>query len=81
MPRLAHLPASAGLRTLVESGVDYNCKRNLTISSVILCVGIGGAILEFTIREGLAFKLGSVALATVIGIVLNLVLPQVKKAN
>lgn len=72
--------ASSGLRTLVKSGVDYNCKRNLTISSVILCVGIGGAVLEFTIREGLAFKLGSVALATVIGILLNLILPPNRKS-
>ncbi len=72
--------ASAGLRTLVESGVDYNCKRNLTISSVILCVGIGGAVLEFSLREGLVFKLGSVALATVVGVVLNLVLPPSRKS-
>jgi len=73
--------ASAGLRTLVDSGVDYNCKRNLTISSVILCVGIGGAILEFNIGDGLSFKLGSVALATVVGVTLNLILPKITPAK
>ena len=67
--------ASSGLRTLVESGVDYNCKRNLTVSSVILCVGIGGAVLTFPLNDGIVFNLGSVALATVVGIFLNLVLP------
>jgi hypothetical protein len=38
-------------------------------------------MLEFNIHEGLAFKLGSVALATVIGIVLNLVLPKTTPAK
>lgn len=68
--------ASAGIRTVVESGVDYACKRNLTISSVILVVGIGGGQLLFPITEGLVFDLSGVALATLIGIFLNLLLPK-----
>jgi uracil permease len=70
------LIASSGLRTIVESGVDYKNKRNLTISSVILVIGIGGGMLKFTVGSGLNFQLGGVALATVAGIVLNLVLPK-----
>lgn len=68
--------ASAGIRTVVESGVDYSCKRNLTISSVILVVGIGGGRLLFPIAGDLQFDLSGVALATLIGIVLNAVLPK-----
>lgn len=68
--------ASSGLRTLVESGVDYKDKRNLTISSVILVIGIGGGKLAFNISGDLQFQLAGVALATVIGIILNLVFPR-----
>lgn len=68
--------ASAGIRTVVESGVNYGEKRHLTISSVILVLGIGGGMIRFPIAEGLNFELGGVALATLTGIILNLVLPR-----
>jgi uracil permease len=67
--------ASSGLRTIVESGVDYKDKRNLTISSVILVIGIGGGRLAFAITQNVSFELAGVALATVAGIVLNLIFP------
>jgi uracil permease len=67
--------ASSGLRTIVESGVDYKDKRNLTISSVIFVIGIGGGKLAFSITKDLQFELAGVALATVVGIVLNLLFP------
>lgn len=75
------LIASSGLRTIVESGVNYKDKRNLTISSVILVIGIGGGLLQFKIGSDFTFSLGGVALATVIGIILNLVIPRDKAAN
>jgi uracil permease len=68
--------ASSGLRTIVESGVDYKDKRNLTISSVIFVIGIGGGKLAFNITNDLRFELAGVALATVVGILLNLIFPQ-----
>jgi len=68
--------ASAGIRTVVESGVDYSCKRNLTITSVILVLGIGGGKLLFPVTETLTFDLSGVALATFVGIILNLILPK-----
>ncbi len=73
------LIASSGLRTIVESGVNYQDKRNLTISSVILVLGIGGGVLQFKIGDSFNFSLGGVALATVAGIVLNLVIPKSEK--
>ncbi|HHT36175.1 MAG TPA: uracil permease [Firmicutes bacterium] len=63
--------ASSGLRTLVESGIDYSNKRNLIISSVILTLGIGGA----GISAG-AFKIQGMALSAVVGILMNLLLPR-----
>jgi len=68
--------ASSGLRTIVEHGVDYKDNRNLAISSVILVIGIGGGELVFSITQDLQFKLAGVALATVVGVILNLVFPR-----
>lgn len=66
--------SASGLRTLVESGIDYGDKRNLVISSVVLVLGIGGAELSI---GGLSLQ--GMALAAVIGIILNLVLPYKDK--
>jgi len=68
--------ASSGLRTLVDAGVNYEDKRNLTISSVILVIGIGGGMLSFAMGENLEFTLAGVALATLLGIMLNIFLPK-----
>jgi uracil permease len=68
--------ASSGLRTLVDAGVNYEDKRNLTISSVILVIGIGGGTLSFAMGQNLTFSLAGVALATLVGILLNLALPK-----
>ena len=63
--------ASNGLRTIVESKVDLADKRNLTITAVILVIGIGGAALKVG-----NFSLEGMALATILGVVLNLILPK-----
>lgn len=63
--------ASSGLRTLIEGKVDFSEKRNLLIASIILVIGIGGASLRF---DG-GFTVSSMALAAIIGVILNAVLP------
>jgi len=63
--------ASSGLRMLVDNKVDFSLNRNLIISSVILVIGIGGAFLKITQN----LELSSMALAAIIGVILNLVLP------
>jgi uracil permease len=71
--------ASAGIRTVVEAGEDYTDKKNLIVSSVILVTGIGGAALKIPFMvEGkeITFALEGVAFATLLGIILNLVLPS-----
>lgn len=65
--------ASAGVRMLVEAGIDFSQKRNLIIASVILVVGIGGAKINI---GGIEFA--GMPLATYIGILLNLVIPRGK---
>ncbi|MCL2879848.1 MAG: NCS2 family nucleobase:cation symporter [Treponema sp.] len=71
--------ASSGLRTIVESGVNFKDKRNLTITSVMLVIGVGGGELAFHLTKELEFRLAGVALATVVGIILNLVFPITKE--
>lgn len=68
--------ASAGIRMLVEAGIDFSQKRNLIIASVILVIGIGGAKI---VIGGVEFH--GMALATIIGILLNLIIPQVKETK
>lgn len=63
--------AASGLRMLVENNVDFGNNRNMVIASVILVVGIGGAAMRFTE----SFAIEGMALASIIGVVLNLVLP------
>jgi len=63
--------ASSGLRMLVENNIDFGNSRNMVISSVILVVGIGGAALRFTE----SFSIEGMALAAIVGVILNLVLP------
>ncbi|MTH52661.1 uracil permease [Bacillus mangrovi] len=63
--------ASSGLRMMIDSKIDLGDKRSLIISSVILVIGIGGAV----IKIGNSFELHGMALAAIIGVVLNLVLP------
>ncbi len=62
--------ASSGLRMLIDNRVNLGHKRNLIISSVILVIGIGGAFIELTENVQIA----GMALATIIGIVLHLIL-------
>ena len=66
--------ASSGLRMLVDNQVDLGNNRNLIISSVILVIGIGGAMVQFSLGS-LDFKVEGMALAAFIGVVLNLILP------
>lgn len=63
--------ASSGLRILIDNHVDFNQKRNLMIGSLILVIGIGNAYLQIG-----QYQFSGLAVATILGIILNLVLPQ-----
>lgn len=64
--------AASGLKILVENKVDFNKKRNLMIASVVLVIGIGDAALQLS--PSLSFS--GLTVASVLGIILNLVLPE-----
>ena len=59
---------------MVNDKTDLSDKRNLMIASVILVIGIGGAVLHV----GESFKVEGMALA-IVGVLLNLLLPETKQ--
>ncbi|SKC42477.1 uracil-xanthine permease family protein [Maledivibacter halophilus] len=67
--------ASIGARTLVEHKVDFTLSRNLIISAVILVLGLGGAVLPIKLGA-LNFSIEGMALAAIVGIILNKILPE-----
>lgn len=66
--------ASVGIKTLIDSKTNVNKTRNQVIISVILTVGIGGAVIQFG-----NFSLAGIGLAAVTGVLLNLILPDKSK--
>jgi uracil permease len=63
--------ASSGLRMMIDSKLNLGNNRNLIIASVILVIGIGGAL----IKVSESFEIHGMALAAILGIVLNVILP------
>jgi uracil permease len=67
-----------GLKVLIENKVDYNDLRNVIITSTMLILGLGGAIISIS-GGGLSISITGMSLAAVVGILLNLVLKPVKE--
>lgn len=68
--------ASIGIKTLVDSKTNMDETRNQVIVSIVLTVGIGGAVISYG-----TFSLAGIGLAAAVGIILNLVLPATKKED
>lgn len=69
--------ASSGLRTLIEQKVDLSQTRNLLIASIILVLGVGNSMLIL----GGNINLSGMALAAIVGVILNLILPEPKEGE
>ena len=67
--------ASVGLRMLVENGVDFTKNRNLIIAAMMMVIGLG---LTNGITIG-SVTVSGVAIAALLGIILNKVLPSEAK--
>ena len=63
--------ASVGIQNLVKNKVDLDQTRNIIIVSVVLTLGIGGAILPMS-----SFSLSGIGLSALAGVILNLVIPK-----
>lgn len=64
--------ASIGVRTLVENQVDFSVSRNMLIASIILVTGIGVDNIQIINN----ITISGLAIAALIGIVLNKVIPE-----
>lgn len=62
--------SSVGIKTLIDSKTCMSKTRNQVIVSLILTVGVGGAVIGFG-----NFTLEKIGLASVVGVLLNLILP------
>ena len=63
--------ASVGVSNLINNHVDLSKTRNIIIISVTLTTGIGGAVLSLG-----NFSLSGIGLSAIVGVLLNLLLPQ-----
>ncbi len=63
--------ASNGLKVMIEEQLDFSKARNMIIASSMLVIGIGGAVLNIG-----AIVISGTALSAVVGILLNLILPD-----
>jgi len=69
------LIASNGLRMLVTNKVDFDDNRNLMIASVVIILGVGMETSGIAIPIG-SYTLPGMATSTLVGIILNLILPR-----
>ncbi|WP_299526850.1 solute carrier family 23 protein [uncultured Lutibacter sp.] len=68
--------ASIGIKTLIDAKTDFSITRNQVIVSIILTIGIGGAQISYG-----NFSLAGIGLASVVGVLLNLLLPKQKELS
>lgn len=66
--------ASNGLRVMIEEQVDFSKQKNLIIASAMLVIGLGGAVFPL----GGSATLSGTALAAIVGVILNFILPESK---
>lgn len=66
--------AAIGARTLVENHVDFHASRNLIIAATILVLSLGGAAIPINLGS-FTVQIQGIALAAIVGIILNLLLP------
>ena len=66
--------SAIGVRNVVENQVDFTKSRNLIVAAIILVSALGVGTVSFFIG-GVEVKLTALAVASILGIVLNAVLP------
>lgn len=66
-----------GLKVLIQNKVDFKNTKNIVIASTMLVLGLGGAAISIN-SGNMMISISGMSLAAIIGIVLNLVLPEEK---
>lgn len=66
-----------GLKVLIENRIDFGKPKNVVVASTMLVLGLGGAAISI-IYGDLSVTISGMSLAAIIGIILNLLLPDEK---
>ena len=66
-----------GLKVLIKNQVDFEKSKNIVVASSMLVLGLGGAAISI-VSGDLSITISGMSLAAIIGIILNLILPDEK---
>lgn len=67
-----------GLKVLIKNQVDFDKPKNVVVASSMLVLGLGGAAISI-ISGDLSLTISGMSLASIVGIILNLILSTKKK--
>ncbi len=67
-----------GLKVLIENQVDFRKSKNVIVASSMLVLGLGGAVLSIGSGD-ISITFSGMSLAAIVGILLNLFLPNEKE--
>lgn len=68
-----------GLKVLIKNRVNFEDSKNVIVASSMLVLGLGGAAISI-VNGDLSITISGMSLASIVGIILNLVLPNDKEA-
>lgn len=66
-----------GLKVLIQNQIDFGKSKNVVVASTMLVLGLGGAAISI-VSGDLAITISGMSLAAIVGILLNLCLPEEK---
>ncbi len=69
-----------GLKVLIENHIDFGKPKNIVVASTMLVLGLGGAAISIVFGD-LSVTISGMSLAAIVGILLNLLLPDEKEKN
>lgn len=69
-----------GLKVLIKNQTDFENPKNVIVASSMLVLGLGGAVIAINSGD-LSVTISGMSLAAVVGIILNLFLPNRKEEN
>ena len=67
-----------GLKVLIQNKTDFSKNKNIIVASAMLVLGLGGAAFSIKTGNGLEVSISGMSLAAIVGIILNLLLPDEK---
>jgi len=68
-----------GLKVLIQNKTDFSKNKNIIVASSMLVLGLGGAVINFKTGGNMTVPLSGMSLAAIVGILLNLLLPDEKQ--